>query len=164
MLIVIYISALVVANLLVSHFGPWFSPINAFVLIGLDLALRDHLHDKWRDNRLALRMGGLIASAGLISYLLNPAAGMIAIASVAAFSAAMIVDAIVYQTLIRKRWMVRANGSNASGAAVDSVVFPTVAFGGFMPEIVLMQFAAKVVGGAIWSVAIGKAREKVNHA
>lgn len=156
MLVVIYISALVAANLLVAHFGPWFSPINAFVLIGLDLALRDHLHDKWRGNHLALRMGGLIAAAGAVSYLLNPAAGMIAIASVTAFTAAMLVDALVYQTLIRKRWLVRANGSNASGAAVDSVVFPTIAFGGFMPEIVLLQFAAKVCGGAVWAWVISK--------
>lgn len=154
MLVLIYISALVAANLLVAHFGPWSSPIIGFVLIGLDLSLRDHLHDKWRGNHLALRMGGLIASAGAISYLLSPAAGIIAIASVAAFSAAMIVDALVYQTLIGKRWLVRANGSNASGAAVDSVVFPTVAFGGFMPEIVLLQFLAKTAGGALWALVL----------
>jgi queuosine precursor transporter len=158
MLVVIYISALVAANLLVAHFGPWFSPINAFVLIGLDLALRDHLHDKWRGNHLALRMGGLIVAAGAISYVLNPAAGMIAIASVTAFTAAMIVDAVVYQVLIRKRWIVRANGSNASGAAVDSVVFPTVAFGSFMPEIVLLQFMAKTAGGALWAFGINRIR------
>lgn len=156
MLVLIYISALVFANLLVAHFGPWFSPINSFVLIGLDLSLRDHLHDKWRGNYLALRMGGLIAAAGALSYLLNPAAGMIAIASVTAFTAAMLVDAVVYQTLIRKRWVVRANGSNASGAAVDSVVFPTVAFGGFMPEIVLLQFMAKTAGGALWAFVLAK--------
>lgn len=48
MVVLIYISALVIANLLVAHFGPWFSPINAFLLIGLDLSLRDYLHDKWK--------------------------------------------------------------------------------------------------------------------
>ena len=35
-------------------------------------------------------------------------------------------------------------------AAIDSIIFPTIAFGGLMPEIVLMQFLAKVFGGAIW--------------
>ena len=158
MLVLIYISALVAANLLVAHFGPWFSPINAFVLIGLDLALRDYLHDKWRGNHLALRMGLLIATAGVISYALNPAAGIIAIASVTAFTLAMIADAVVYQILIRKRWVIRANGSNASGAAVDSLVFPTIAFGGFMPEIVLLQFLAKTAGGAIWAWLISRWR------
>lgn len=160
MLILIYISALVAANLLVAHFGPWFSPINAFVLIGLDLALRDYLHDKWRGNHLALRMGGLIAAAGVISYALNPAAGMIAIASVAAFTLAMTADALVYQVLIKRKWLVRANGSNSAGAAVDSLVFPTVAFGALMPEIVALQFLAKVAGGGIWSVVIGRFRAK----
>ena len=33
----------------------------------------------------------------------------------------------------------------------NSIVFPTLAFGGFMPVIVLGQFAAKVLGGFLWS-------------
>lgn len=41
-------------------------------------------------------------------------------------------------------------------AAIDSVLFPTLAFGVFMPHIVLMQFAAKVGGGAIWSWVLRK--------
>lgn len=161
MVVLIYISALVIANLLVAHFGPWFSPINAFFLIGLDLSLRDYLHDKWIRNNIALRMGGLILAAGVISYLLNPAAGIIAIASVAAFTFAMTTDAIVYQLFIRKRWFIRANYSNASGAAVDSFVFPTIAFGAFIPEIVFLQFMAKTLGGFLWAVIISKARGKM---
>lgn len=103
-------------------------------------------------------MSGLILSAGVISYFFNPAAGIIAIASVTAFTFAMITDAIVYQLLIRKRWIVRANCSNASGASVDSVIFPTVAFGGFMLEIVFLQFIAKTLGGLLWALVIYKAR------
>ena len=38
---VIYIAALVAANLLVAWLGPWFSLVYAFVLIGLDLSLGD---------------------------------------------------------------------------------------------------------------------------
>lgn len=41
--ILIYAAAMTVANLSIAHFGPWISPLNAFVLIGLDLALR-----RWR--------------------------------------------------------------------------------------------------------------------
>ncbi len=153
-LIAVYIAALVAANLLVAWLGPWFSPINAFVLIGLDLSLRDKMHDRWDGS--PAKIGGLIAAAGAISYLLNPAAGMIAIASVAAFTAAMVADSMVYQALRNKPWLVKANGSNAAGAAADSVLFPTIAFGGFMPEIVLLQFAAKVCGGAMWSYLLRK--------
>lgn len=152
----IYLCALVAANLLVAKLGPWFSPINSFVLIGLDLSLRDKLHDAWLGNRLAWRIGGLIAAAGAISYLLNPAAGMIAVASVVAFCAAMAADSIAYHLLHRYGWLTRANGSNMAGAIVDSIIFPTLAFGGFVPDRVAMQFAAKVAGGAAWSFLLRK--------
>jgi len=36
----VYVFAMIGANLSVAAFGPWVSPINAFVLIGLDLTLR----------------------------------------------------------------------------------------------------------------------------
>lgn len=148
---VIYIAALVAANLLVEWLGVWFSLINAFVLIGLDLSLRDKLHDLWEGDKLPIKMGGLIATASIVSYAINPATGMIAFASLAAFSLSMLADAIAYQYLKDKEWMIRVNGSNTAGALVDSVVFPTIAFGGLMPEIVALQFAAKFAGGYIWS-------------
>ena len=40
------------------------------------------------------------------------------------------------------------------GAAVDSILFPTIAFGSFLPTIIALQFAAKVAGGALWSIAV----------
>jgi uncharacterized PurR-regulated membrane protein YhhQ (DUF165 family) len=152
----IYIAALVVANLLVAWFGPWFSAINAFVLIGLDLSLRDKLHEQWQNDKLILKMAGLIAVASVISYLLNPAAGAIALASFVAFALAMIADTIAYHFLRKKSWMIRSNGSNVAGAAVDSIAFPTIAFGGLMPEIVALQFIAKIMGGGIWSYLLKK--------
>lgn len=148
-----YAAAMVLANLSVAAFGPWVSPINAFVLIGLDLALRDWLHVRLR----AWQMGTLIAGTGALTYLLNPAAGMIAIASSAAFTAAAVVDWATFARL-RGSWMFRANGSNVAGAAVDSLVFPTLAFGALMPQIVLAQFAAKVAGGAVWAWIIGRVK------
>jgi len=79
---VVYIAALVAANLLVAWLGPWFSLVNAFVLIGLDLSLRDKLHDLWEGDKLAIKMGGLIATASIISYAINPATGMIAFSKI----------------------------------------------------------------------------------
>ena len=152
----IYIAALVAANLLVAWLGPWFSLINAFVLIGLDLSLRDKLHDLWEGDKLPVKMGGLIATASVVSYAINPATGMIAFASLAAFSLSMVADTFVYQYLKNKDWMIRVNGSNIAGSAVDSIVFPTIAFGGLMLEIVLLQFVAKIGGGLIWSKLIEK--------
>lgn len=152
----IYIVALVVANLLAAWLGPWFSLINAFFLIGLDLSLRDKIHDLWEKDRLPLKMGGLIATASVVSYAINPATGMIAFASLAAFSLSMVADAVVYQYLKDKEWIIRANGSNVAGSAVDSIVFPTIAFGGLMIEIVVLQFVAKVAGGFVWSYLLKK--------
>jgi len=51
-------------------------------------------------------------------------------------------------------WIKRANISNTVGAAVDSLLFPTIAFGVLMPEIIALQFVAKVAGGAIWSFVL----------
>lgn len=152
---IIFISALVIANLLVALFGPWFSLVNSFFLIGLDLSIRDKLHDTWQTH-LPFKMGGLILVASGISYLLNPATGMIAIASFVAFALAMLTDSLTYHFLKEKPWFIRSNGSNLAGSAVDSVVFPTIAFGGLMPEIVALQFLTKVAGGVVWSFVIGR--------
>lgn len=154
--VLIYIAAIVAANLSVATFGPWVSPLNAFLLIGLDLSLRDHLHEKWAGASLWPRMLGLIVTAGAISYALNPAAGKIALASVAAFCAAGMVDAIAYHALKHRPYLQRSNGSNAAGALVDSFIFPTLAFGGFLPHIVALQFAAKVSGGFLWSLLLAR--------
>jgi hypothetical protein len=152
----IYIAALVAANLLVAWLGVWFSLVNAFVLIGLDLSLRDKLHDLWEGEKLPIKMGGLIATASVVSYAINPATGMIAFASLAAFSLSMVADSVVYQYLKYKDKVIRINGSNIAGAAVDSVVFPTIAFGGLMLEIVALQFLAKVFGGFIWGKILNR--------
>lgn len=144
--IAIYAAAMTLANLSVAAFGPSITPLNAFVLIGLDLALRDWLHVRLKP----WQMGALIASTGLLTFALNPAAGMIAIASSVSFTAAALVDWAAFLKL-RGSWLFRANGSNVAGAAVDSLLFPTIAFGVLMPHIVLMQFVAKVAGGAFWA-------------
>lgn len=144
---IIYIAAICTANFSVHMFGPMVTPMNAFLFIGLDFVIRDKLHERigvWR-------MLGLITVAGVISFAINPATDMIAIASVAAFALAAVTDAGVYQSLIHKPWLIKSNGSNVASSAVDSVVFPLIAFGAFMPWVVVGQFAAKVFGGAIWS-------------
>lgn len=154
----IYVAAIVVANLTVAFYGPWVSPINSFLLIGLDLSLRDRLHDSWGGRNLWPRMFALIAAAGLVSYALNPAAGRIAVASCVAFIVAGLVDAAVYHRMRKSaRWggyMARVNGSNAAGALADSILFPTLAFGVLMPAVVAAQFLAKLGGGYVWALML----------
>ena len=153
---IIYVFILTLANLLVGYYGPWFSIINAFVLIGLDFVLRDKIHDLWAGKWLPIKMGCLILISGLISYILNEATENIAIASVVAFCLSMIADSIAYHYLSNHNWHIKSNGSNIVGSLVDSIAFPTIAFGSLMPMIILLQFAAKVSGGLIWSVLLNK--------
>jgi uncharacterized PurR-regulated membrane protein YhhQ (DUF165 family) len=141
-----YAFAMTAANLLIVEFGVWMSPVNSFFLIGLTLVLRDWLHVRLKAWQMAL----LITASGAITYLLNPAAAQIAIASSVAFTLAALVDWIIFFKA-KGTWFRRSNVSNVAGAAVDSVAFPTIAFGVLMPEIVLAQFASKIVGGFIWS-------------
>ena len=150
--VICYVLAMTLANISVSVFGPAASPVNAFLLIGLDMAIRDKLHDKWVDNNIFLRMLGMISFAGAVSYAANPSSGVVAIASVVSFLASNAIDAATYHLMSEKPYITRANGSNAFGAAVDSFAFPAIAFGAFIPAVVIAQFAAKVLGGALWSL------------
>lgn len=142
----LYIAAMLAANLIVAKLGPWASPIIAFFLIGFDLSMRDWLHIRLR----AWQMIGLLGVAGVLTYALNPAAGIVAVASAVAFTSAALADWATFARL-RGSWLFRANGSNVAGAAVDSLIFPTLAFGALIPHIVAMQFVAKVAGGAVWA-------------
>ena len=157
LLALIYVTAMVAANYTVMVFGPWFSIINSFIFIGLDLSLRDIWHER-RGMRGSI---ALVLVSGVISYTLNPAMGMIAVASFAAFALSGVADAVVYQRLNAKAYLFRANGSNVAGALVDSIVFPVVAFGGFPLEIIAGQMVAKVAGGALWVALIDRFRVKL---
>jgi hypothetical protein len=157
--IALYLVAIVLANLSVATFGPASTIVNAFLFIGLDLTSRDKLHEAWNGSYLWPKMLALIAAGSALSFLLNRDAGPIALASFAAFLAAGLVDAVVYHFLHGKAWLIKVNGSNVFSALADSLVFPTVAFGSFLPLIVLGQFAAKVAGGFVWSLVLSQLRK-----
>ena len=107
--------------------------------LGLDLALRDWLHVRLR----AWQMATLIGGTSLLTYALNPAAGMIAVASACAFSAAALVDWATFARL-RGSWLRRSNGSNVVGAAVDSVLFLALAPFPFSWAIAAQMMAAPI--------------------
>ncbi len=152
--ILLYIGAIVPANLLVTWLGPRATIPTAFLFIGLDLTSRDHLHEAWRHRRLFLKMAALVFAGSLLSWLINRNAGPVAVASLAAFAAAGAVDALTYHFLHRYSRWIKVNGSNVLSAAADSVIFPTVAFGSLLPWIILGQFTAKVVGGFVWMLLL----------
>jgi hypothetical protein len=162
-LVALYLLAIVIANLLVATFGPAITPFVAFALIGLDLTSRDRLHEAWYGRGLVWKMALLIASGSILSYALNRNAGSIAFASFVAFAASGLADFLSYQALHERSYFAKVNGSNIVSAAVDSALFPTLAFGVFLPWIVLGQFVAKVLGGAVWAWLLAWQGEKVSR-
>lgn len=152
--VLMYLAAIVAANLSVAHFGPPAIVINAFLFIGLDLTARDRLHDAWHGHHLWARMAVLVSAGSLLSWLVNRDAGQIAVASLVAFAAAGVVDTCAYTVLAERPSWQRVNGSNVLAAAVDSIIFPTLAFGVLLWPIIAGQFVAKVLGGALWSVIL----------
>lgn len=143
-----YLSSVVLANLAVAWFGPAASIVTAFLAIGFSITGRDALHDIWRGKHLKRNMALLIAAGSIITVLLNAAAWRIALASTVAFALSMLVDSLVYHPTRN------ITLSNVASSAVDSLLFPWLAFGGFMPWVTLGQFAAKVSGGALWMLLL----------
>lgn len=157
--VAVYFIAIIASNLSISYFGVWVSPVNSFFLIGLDLSLRDYLHERWQSEGLWIKMLSLVCGAGFASYLINPASGVIATASAVAFVASGLVNTIVYKKLYKWHFLRKSNMSNTAAAAADSLIFPAIAFGVWMPIVVLLQFSAKVGGGFFWSLVINRMRK-----
>jgi len=157
MLILMYLVAIVLANLSVAAFGPGVTVINAFLFIGLDLTARDALHERWQTH-LWRNMGLLILTGSVLSAVLNWNALPIAVASCGAFGLAAVTDTFIYQRLHDHPKLVKMNGSNVISAAVDSITFPALAFGfPLLLPVMAGQFVAKVGGGFVWSLLLPSA-------
>jgi queuosine precursor transporter len=156
MIIISYVSTVVLANFTTLWFGPAMTIVNAFFLIGLNLVLRDLLHYKLSSRQMIY----LITLTGAISYALNPDTGLIALASLSAFALSTSADWLVFAKT-KGTWFSRSNKSNLVGSIVDSIIFPTIAFGGLLPTIVVGQFTAKFIGGFFWSAILKKPMGKI---
>lgn len=152
-----YLVAIVLANLSVAWFGPQVTIINAFLFIGLDLSSRDTLHERWHGHGLLARMTALIAAGSILSGLVSIQAIPIAVASFVAFACSATADTVVYAILHERAKLIKMNGSNLVSAAVDSLVFPALAFGfPLLWGVVLGQFLAKLAGGFMWSIILNR--------
>lgn len=153
-----YLAAIAAANLVATAFGPGATVATAFVLIGFDFTCRDYLQQTWEGGALWVKMLALITAGGLISWLVNRDTAQIAVASTVAFVLSSSIDAAVFALIGRRVGrMVRWNGTNLVGAGIDSLLFPTLAFGSLIPAVVVGQYVAKVAGGLVWSVVITRA-------
>lgn len=151
-LMILYILAIVAANTFASLFGPSVTIVNAFVFIGLDMAIRDYLHDLYDEPLKPMFI--LVGIGSLCSYLSN--AGMIAIASAVSFLIANSADTSIYHYLRKQSWVHRSLKSNIAASGIDSLLFPLIAFGSFMPTIVAGQWIAKIAGGIVFTVIFVK--------
>jgi uncharacterized PurR-regulated membrane protein YhhQ (DUF165 family) len=152
----LYLMAIVAANLIVARFGAGISKVTAFLFVGLDFTAMDHLHDAWHRRGLWWKMALLIASGSALSWLLNRNAGRIGMASFVAFVVSGIVDRLIYAILVKRQRHERVDLSNLGSSAIDSFLFPTLAFG-WPPDldVIFGQFTAKMAGGAVWRVVLG---------
>lgn len=151
--VTLYLAAIIAANWSITHYGPDAQYVNAFLFIGLSIVVRDRLHDLLATNRVA-KMAVLIGVGAILSYVINPAGGQIAIAGAVAFACMEGTDTVVYQACRFLPFLERSNVSNLPAAVVDSIVFPTLAFGAFSFTASFGQFAAKVAGGVFFSLLI----------
>lgn len=144
-----YVLALTLANLLVAQLGPPSAPAIAFVLIGFDLAMRNRLQVELDRGAMAW----LILGAGAVTLVVNPAAHQIAVASCVAFICAAGAEWFTF-SVASGTWLQRSVAAALVGAAIDSLIFPTLAFGMLLPGIMAAQFAAKAIGGTLWSFVL----------
>lgn len=107
MSVALYLIAIVAANLSVAYFGAGAAIINAFLFIGLDITMRDALHEQWQGRYLGLKMGAPILAGSVLSWGLNRAAGPTALASFVAFAAAGAADSVAYWLMQRYPRMAR---------------------------------------------------------
>jgi len=158
--IVSYLVAIILANLIIAIKGPSAAIWVAFIFIGLDLTARDKLHEAWHHRNLFTKMATLIAIGSILSWLMNRNAGQIALASFIAFASAATIDTLAYHLLYKRNYIIKVNGSNVLSAAVDSMIFPAIAFGfPLLINIMLFQFIAKTAGGFIWSLLLNMVKK-----
>ena len=157
-LVLMYLAAIVGANLSIVYFGPQGAILNALILIAFDLTARDGLHEQWKGRNLWPKMFALIITGSLLSWGLNADASQIALASFVAFGLAGVSDALIYTVLGDKGSLVKINGSNVAGSIVDTVAFVLLA--GLPLWVIPGQIIAKIVGGAVWSVLLSRSSNK----
>lgn len=150
-LVASYLMAAITANLLVWWFGQRALVVTAVVLLPFDFLARDMLHHRWSEcdghGRLWARMCALIIGGSILTFMCNPTAGCVALASSVSFLAAGMIDVVTYELLQRRSRGVRMNASNATAAVLDSIVFPMIAFGGLNGWLSLSQALLKFAGG-----------------
>lgn len=146
----LYLLAFVLANMLVVWFGSYGLIVTALFLIPFDFVMRCSFHETWSGWELLGKLGGLVLTSSVITYLINIEYLNIALASAFGFLTAQTFASIFYEMFKKKSFLFKVNGSDVIGIIADSIVFQYIAFGAFDFYVFIGQFFLKVVGGLFW--------------
>lgn len=158
--ILIYVLAVIAANLIVWKFGKYGLFISSFTLIPFDFVMRCYFHERWKGAKLVFNLGVLITCASIATYLINMHTQQIAIASCAGFIVANIVAGLLYQVLIKRTYFVKINLTDLAAIVVDSICFQLIAFGGIDAVVTGGQIVIKFAGGLLWYYLLFKKLDK----
>lgn len=147
LMVIAYVGLFTLANVLVSMFGVWVTPLNSLFIIAADMVMRDRIQ---YDSGFMVAMFACLM-AGTATVLISPGSEMIAIASFSSVVLAGSGSAIVFH-FKSGGFYSKALPANICAAAIDSVAFPVIAFGSVMYDVSIAQFAAKTAGATaiIW--------------
>ena len=99
-LIACYLASAIVANMLAWRFGQLALVWTAAMLIPFDFLARDVLHRRWElEGAVRARMLCLVVLGSVVTWILNPAAGSVALASGMAFATSSSIDALLFALL-----------------------------------------------------------------
>lgn len=129
------------------------------VFAGASLTARDLVHDRLGARGVAV---GIAAGAGLSAVLASP---QIAVASVVAFTASEIADALIYTRLRHHSRLGAVAASNTGGLVVDSALFVPLAFGSVtaVPGQLVGKAVATIITLAALRIASVIARQEVTR-
>lgn len=150
--ILAFLATIPAANWMIGHVGVVCAPVclvpvgfglmapSGVLMIGVALVLRDYVQERIGP------VGVLVAIIGgaAVSLLVSPIA--VALASAAAFAISELADFAVYTPLRRRNLSAAVLASGIVGAAVDSILFLSLAFGS-------LEFLSGQIVGKLWMSA-----------
>jgi hypothetical protein len=161
-LIAIYLAVLVAANLVVYTTGQVALLLTGLVLVPLDFSIRVRLQEAWSGPGLWLRLAVLMVAGGGLTILVLPDASQVALASVSAFAAGSLLGAVVYAAALRWRTTVARGCSLGAMAAIDSVVFPMLAFEQVSGWLMVGQFLMKWLASGVFLVILNRVNRRAS--
>lgn len=153
-LVLVFLAAVVISNIVATRYGAIVTPYTAFLLVGLGMIIRKVLQNLWTGDQLVKRIGALILIGCALSWLVVRDAGMVALGSAVGFLVSGTIGSIGYAKL-KGSEPKRRGWSNIIEAVIDSLLFIAIAFG-WPPNfhVVYAQIMAKVAGGVFWALIL----------